>query len=335
MAVSCGWPDDAVRNARLIRQVVKERMPGEDLCYSERSKRQVDDMANTRRKAHNILCEIGKHLAALKDGDGRLSKESKRVYLKNLRERLVPTNDESLVRMIRNLLLDEGDDLPTISFTGTTVDKKAVDQKVASSGGPDSNAREEASDKKPTHQHSFNIHLDSSSSSSSSEDDSDEEVPIQKPIARRKPNDAAAPPTDNRGASSPSRVSEPVVPKPVPPAAAMAEPKENLLPNRDVPTAPHAVYTNDTVLVEGPSEWNAPTNQANKKAPKPVKKTLSPKKTSAHNTLRRPRSQSESSSSSSCSSSSGSSSSSSSSDDSSSSGSASDSSTSSDETQNV
>ncbi|EJK74525.1 hypothetical protein THAOC_03787 [Thalassiosira oceanica] len=236
MAVSCGWPDDAVRNARLIRQVVKERMPGEDLCYSERSKQQMDENANTRRKAHNILCEIGKHLAALKDSDGRLSKESKKSYLQNLRERLVPTNDERLVRMIRNLLLDEGDDLPTISFTGTKVANNSADQKVASfSGGPD-NAREEASDE-AAHQHSFNIHLDSSSSSSSSEDDSDEEAPIQKPIAKRKPTDAVAPPRDNRDTSSPPKVSELVAPKPALPAAAMAEPKENLLPNRDVPVA--------------------------------------------------------------------------------------------------
>ena len=329
MAVSCGWPDDAVRNARLIRQVVKERMPGEDLCYSEQSKQQVDEIANTRRKAHGILCDIGKHLAALKDSDGRLSKESKKRYLQNLRERLVPTNDETLVRMIRNLLLDEGDDLPTISFTGAKVACKAVDRKAASCPSGLDNASEEASDK-ATHQHSFNIYLDSSSSSSSSEDESDEEVPIQKPIAKRKPNDAAAAPRGERNTSSPAKESELVAQKPALPSAAMAEPKDNLLPNQEVPAATAAAHTStthDAKLADGLSEGNAPTDQADEKAPKPVKKTLSPKKTSADYRSRRPRSQSESSSSSSSSSSTSGSSSSSSSSDSSSSGSSSDSST--------
>ena len=78
--VTCGWPDDAVKNARKIRQEVKLKMPGEDLCYSETSKHD-EKIADNRRKAHNVLCDIAKHLAAMKEGEGRLSKEAKRNYL--------------------------------------------------------------------------------------------------------------------------------------------------------------------------------------------------------------------------------------------------------------
>ena len=80
MAVTCGWPEDAVKNARRIRQEVKRKMPGEDLCYNENSQHN-ENFAENRKNAHNILCDIAKHLAAMKEGDGRLSKEAKRNYL--------------------------------------------------------------------------------------------------------------------------------------------------------------------------------------------------------------------------------------------------------------
>ena len=113
MASTCGWPEDAVRNARRIRQEVKRLMPGEDVCYNENCQHN-DNFAENKRKAHNILCDIAKHLAAMKEGEGRLSKEAKKNYLQDLRERLVPTNDESLVKMIRSLLLNADDNMPAI-----------------------------------------------------------------------------------------------------------------------------------------------------------------------------------------------------------------------------
>ena len=117
MAVTCGWPDDAVKNARRIREEVKRKMPGEDVCYSEHSQ-QNENFAENRRNAHNILCDISKHLAAMKEGEGRLSKEAKKNYLQELRDRLVPTNgDGQLVRTIRNLLLNTNDEAPSIPLT--------------------------------------------------------------------------------------------------------------------------------------------------------------------------------------------------------------------------
>ena len=80
MAITCGWPDDAVQNARRIRHEAKQKMPGEDICYHEKSQ-QSENYAEYRRKAHNILCDIAKHLAAMKEGEGRLSKEAKKNYL--------------------------------------------------------------------------------------------------------------------------------------------------------------------------------------------------------------------------------------------------------------
>jgi hypothetical protein len=52
----------------------------------------------------------------MKEGEGRLSQEAKKLYLQELRDRLVPTNDESLVRMIRNLLLNVEDTVPSITL---------------------------------------------------------------------------------------------------------------------------------------------------------------------------------------------------------------------------
>ena len=78
MAVTCGWPEDVVRNARRIQKEVKRMMPGEDLCYNELSNKNV---AENRRKAQNILCDIAKHLAAMKEGEGRLTKDAKKQYL--------------------------------------------------------------------------------------------------------------------------------------------------------------------------------------------------------------------------------------------------------------
>lgn len=80
MAITCGWPDDAVQNARRIRHEATQKMPGEDICYNEKSQ-QSENYAENRRKAHNILCDIAKHLAAMKEGEGRLSKEAKKNYL--------------------------------------------------------------------------------------------------------------------------------------------------------------------------------------------------------------------------------------------------------------
>ena len=69
-----------VQNARKIRQEVKRQMPEEDLCYNENSKHN-ESFAENHRNAHNVLCDIAKHLAAMKEGEGRLSIEAKKNYL--------------------------------------------------------------------------------------------------------------------------------------------------------------------------------------------------------------------------------------------------------------
>jgi DNA mismatch repair ATPase MutS len=78
MAATCGWPAEAVKDARRIREEVKRLMPGEDVCHNASSN---ENFAANRRNAHNILCDIAKHLAAMKEGEGRLSNDAKRNYL--------------------------------------------------------------------------------------------------------------------------------------------------------------------------------------------------------------------------------------------------------------
>jgi len=78
MAATCGWPEDAVKNARRIREEVKQKIPGDELCYNDNSNA---NFSANRRNAHNILCDIAKHLAAMKEGEGRLSRDAKRNYL--------------------------------------------------------------------------------------------------------------------------------------------------------------------------------------------------------------------------------------------------------------
>lgn len=78
MAATCGWPAEAVKDARRIREEVKRLMPGEDVCHNASS---TANFAANRRNAHNILCDIAKHLAAMKEGKGRLSNDAKRNYL--------------------------------------------------------------------------------------------------------------------------------------------------------------------------------------------------------------------------------------------------------------
>ena len=146
MAVTCGWPDDAVNNARRIREEVKRKMPGEDVCYSEHSQ-QNENFAENRRNAHNILCDIAKHLAAMKEGEGRLSKEAKKNYLQELRDRLVPTNgDSQLVRTIRNLLLNTNDEAPSIPLTNHRSLINASGATANESGGENETGKEDEGD---------------------------------------------------------------------------------------------------------------------------------------------------------------------------------------------
>ena len=78
MAAHCGWPSDVLQNAKMIRQQVQEKVPGTDLCDNDD---RIGTFAETHRKAHNVLCDLAKHLLALKDCEGRLSKDAKKQYL--------------------------------------------------------------------------------------------------------------------------------------------------------------------------------------------------------------------------------------------------------------
>ena len=80
MAATCGWPEEALKNAGKIRQEVKRKMPGEEVCYNTNSKH-IENFADNRRKGHNILCDVAKNLAAMKEAEGKLSREAKRNYL--------------------------------------------------------------------------------------------------------------------------------------------------------------------------------------------------------------------------------------------------------------
>ncbi|KAL7469012.1 hypothetical protein ACHAXS_010571 [Conticribra weissflogii] len=80
MTATCGWPDDVVKIARNVRQEVQKRMPGADICQ-QRHASLDSNFAENRRRAHNILCDLAKHLTAMREGEGRLSRESKRAYL--------------------------------------------------------------------------------------------------------------------------------------------------------------------------------------------------------------------------------------------------------------
>eukprot|EP00804_Cyclotella_cryptica_P011454 CCRYP_016393-RB/>CCRYP_016393-RB protein AED:0.23 eAED:0.23 QI:109/1/1/1/0.6/0.5/6/1021/1134 len=81
MSVSCGFPNDVIQNARKIRRVVQQKMPGGDLCENTNSDSLNQNNAENRPNAHDILCDLAKHLTALKETDGRLSNDAKRVFL--------------------------------------------------------------------------------------------------------------------------------------------------------------------------------------------------------------------------------------------------------------
>jgi len=78
MAATCGWPSDVIQNARKIRQLVQDKIPGADICDGDNS---GGRFAENHRKAHNVLCDLAKHLLAMKDGEGRLSTDAKKHYL--------------------------------------------------------------------------------------------------------------------------------------------------------------------------------------------------------------------------------------------------------------
>jgi DNA mismatch repair ATPase MutS len=81
MSGSCGFPSDVVENARRIRQLVQEKVPGADLCEHENNDSINPNFAENRRNAHNILCDLAKHLTALKESEGRLNNDAKRTFL--------------------------------------------------------------------------------------------------------------------------------------------------------------------------------------------------------------------------------------------------------------
>ena len=116
MSVSCGFPQDVVENARRIRRQVQEKMPMADLCKHHNNDSVDPELVKHMNNAKEILCNLSKHLASLKESEGRLNSDAKRVFLQELRDRLVPTGDVSLIKMIRNLLLNESKDV-AIAFS--------------------------------------------------------------------------------------------------------------------------------------------------------------------------------------------------------------------------
>lgn len=133
---------------------------------------------------------------ALKDGEGRLSKDAKKHYLQGLRDRHVPTNDKDLIKSIKRMLLNEDGDVASVQLqrmnpissakdvqkVNKTVKESEVTGFVCNFGG-DSSSEEEMSedgevvvsashDGKISSESVRRQRSDSESSSSSSSDES-------------------------------------------------------------------------------------------------------------------------------------------------------------------
>lgn len=82
MSVSCGFPEDVVNNARRIRCQVQEKMPGSDLCeHYDNDDTLSPNVVELRRNAQKILCVLAQHLTAVKESEGKLNNDAKRLFL--------------------------------------------------------------------------------------------------------------------------------------------------------------------------------------------------------------------------------------------------------------
>jgi len=97
MANTCGWPIDVIREARNLRTEVEQKMPDETLC-----KAPTVDLLGIH--AVNVLSSLAKHLVALKESSGRLSKSALRSYLEDLRNRLIPLENTDVVAMMNKVI---------------------------------------------------------------------------------------------------------------------------------------------------------------------------------------------------------------------------------------
>ena len=68
-------------------------IPDGNVCQPESGVSDID-MAGVRRKAETILSDLAKHLVALKESEGRLSVDAKRLYLQ---VRILNSRDGSIM----------------------------------------------------------------------------------------------------------------------------------------------------------------------------------------------------------------------------------------------
>jgi DNA mismatch repair ATPase MutS len=101
MAGTCGWPIDVVRHAKKMHSYIEKNLPESSLC--KKNKGPNTDLLELQVRAERILTDIAKHLIAMKESQCRLTKEAKRSYLQELRNRLVP-NDPALMNMMMSIL---------------------------------------------------------------------------------------------------------------------------------------------------------------------------------------------------------------------------------------
>jgi DNA mismatch repair ATPase MutS len=82
MSISCGFSEDVVINARRIRRQVQEKMPGADLCeHYDNNDTRRPNFVEDRRNAQKLLCVLSENLTALKESEGKLNNDAKRVFL--------------------------------------------------------------------------------------------------------------------------------------------------------------------------------------------------------------------------------------------------------------
>lgn len=101
MAGTCGWPIDVVRHAKKMHSYIEKNLPESSLC--KKTEGPNTDLLELQVRAERILTDIAKHLIAMKESQCRLTKEAKRSYLQELRNRLVP-DDPALMNMMVSIL---------------------------------------------------------------------------------------------------------------------------------------------------------------------------------------------------------------------------------------
>ena len=91
-----------------MRGFVEEKLPESSLC-KRRGGANVE-LFELRVKVGGILIDIAKHLVAMKESQNRSSKEARRSYLQDLRNRFAPVEAPALVQLMKSILEENNED---------------------------------------------------------------------------------------------------------------------------------------------------------------------------------------------------------------------------------